>query len=148
MVAITVILAAVIAAFVFGLGSPETAPQASIKDSGTSVSVSGTDYNVIKLEHQGGDPITFTSPNTKVTVGPNTVNASDLSGDEDLYTFEVGDTLYIYNASGDFKLGTLTNVTTTSPAADDDLVSSGESSDLKIIDVPTQQMIRDTTVRF
>ncbi|MCG7854185.1 MAG: type IV pilin N-terminal domain-containing protein, partial [Methanosarcinaceae archaeon] len=33
MVAITVILAAVIAAFVFGMGPPEQAPQASIRGS-------------------------------------------------------------------------------------------------------------------
>jgi len=142
MVAITVILAAVIAAFVFGLGSPETAPQASIKDSGTSVG----DRNVIKLEHQGGDPITFSDPNTKITVNGDDVSFSKLTN-EDLETFEVGETFYIYNnTSGSYNVGVLTNVTDDGSA--NEVAASGESADLKIIDVPTQQMLRDSDVRF
>ncbi|MEZ5334842.1 MAG: type IV pilin N-terminal domain-containing protein [Methanolobus sp.] len=43
MVAITVILAAVIAAFVFGMGPPEQAPQASLRGSADTL----TERNII-----------------------------------------------------------------------------------------------------
>ena len=55
MVAITVILAAVIAAFVFGMGPPEQAPQAAVRASAATI---GTNVTV-KLEHQGGDAVTM-----------------------------------------------------------------------------------------
>ncbi|MFC6955450.1 type IV pilin N-terminal domain-containing protein [Halorubellus litoreus] len=52
MVAITVILAAVIGAFVLGIGgSQEKVPQASISFSQTSTS------GVVEATHEGGDPI-------------------------------------------------------------------------------------------
>ncbi len=59
MVAITVILAAVIAAFVFGMGPSEMAPQSSVRLS--NVSTDG-----FTLEHQGGDEILWN--NTYITV--------------------------------------------------------------------------------
>ena len=64
MVAITVILAAVIAAFVFGMGPPEQAPQASLRLSNASV-------DGFTLEHQGGDMIKF----DKINI---TVNGKDI----------------------------------------------------------------------
>jgi FlaG/FlaF family flagellin (archaellin) len=57
MVAITVILAEVIAAFVFGMGPPKQAPQASIK--AIVVENQGTNSSDIKLEHQSGADITL-----------------------------------------------------------------------------------------
>ena len=66
MVAITVILAAVIAAFVFGYGAPERTPQSSIYISKASA-VDG-----FLLEHQGGDEIVFAE--TKCIITP---DASD-----------------------------------------------------------------------
>ncbi|MCK4476648.1 MAG: type IV pilin N-terminal domain-containing protein [Methanophagales archaeon] len=63
MVAITVILAAVIAAFVFGFGGPTTAPQASLNL--VSATVTG---NRVTLEHQGGDSIVYA--NTQVIITP------------------------------------------------------------------------------
>jgi flagellin-like protein len=84
MVAITVILAAVIAAFVFGLGSPETAPQASIKASNMS-------EDGFTIVHQGGDQIDFTNNKTKLFVG-----GTEASGDSvDIGTFSVGEEEYI-----------------------------------------------------
>lgn len=62
MVAITVILAAVIAAFVFGMGPPEQAPQASIRLSDASKAT-----NNITLQHQGGDVIDLTKTTITVT---------------------------------------------------------------------------------
>ena len=55
MVAITVILAAVIAAFVFGVGPSTAAPQASFVVKSCSVTT-----GQIILEHQGGDSVTLT----------------------------------------------------------------------------------------
>lgn len=52
MVAITVILAAVIAAFVFGMGTPKQAPQASIQ-----ITAATTLTQNITLTHSGGDSI-------------------------------------------------------------------------------------------
>ncbi|MFW6128498.1 MAG: type IV pilin [Halobacteriota archaeon] len=61
MVAITVILAAVIASFVFGLGSeaPKRAPNAQLTLSDASGSLTGDDQNesVFKMAHQGGESI-------------------------------------------------------------------------------------------
>ena len=59
MVAITVILAAVIAAFVFGMGPPEATPQASLRLSDNSDTFSdGTDDSLVDIGHKGGDVIT------------------------------------------------------------------------------------------
>lgn len=61
MVAITVILAAVIASFVFGLGSkaPKSAPQAqlTLSDAGDSLDSSSNTQSVFKLSHNGGEVI-------------------------------------------------------------------------------------------
>ncbi|AKG91488.1 archaeal flagellin N-terminal-like domain [Geoglobus ahangari] len=61
MVAITVILAAVIASFVFGLGSkaPKSAPQAQLTLSDASDTLDTTDQNqtVFKIVHNGGEEI-------------------------------------------------------------------------------------------
>ncbi|APH39198.1 type IV pilin [Methanohalophilus halophilus] len=140
MVAITVILAAVIAAFVFGLGSPETAPQASVKGS----SVDMNDQNAIKIEHQGGEVITLTDANTKVTLNGGTVNLSKLTT-TDLEAFEAGETLYIYNETDSILyLGTSTDAATANSSA----VSTGETGEVKFIDVGSQQLIGDFDVRF
>ena len=52
MVAITVILAAVIAAFVFGMGPPKQAPVASLRLTSADVAA-----QMLKIEHQGGADI-------------------------------------------------------------------------------------------
>ncbi len=60
MVAITVILAAVIAAFVFGMGTPTKAPQASLKFSIDSAT------DAMSMTHGGGDPIV--TANEKISI--------------------------------------------------------------------------------
>ncbi|MEM3085655.1 MAG: type IV pilin N-terminal domain-containing protein [Halobacteria archaeon] len=55
MVAITVILAAIIAAFVLGLGSPKKAPSASLK-------LNRANATAFCIEHQGGDAVDFDAP--------------------------------------------------------------------------------------
>lgn len=142
MVAITVILAAVIAAFVFGLGSPETAPQASVKG---STDVLGTDDDsVVKVEHQGGDAITITSANTKVTVDGEAIDYYETTAAD---KFEAGESLYIVNNSGAFTIGNATTAATNATAGSG-FASAGETVNIKFIDVPTQQLIADFDVRF
>lgn len=140
MVAITVILAAVIAASVFGMGSPETAPQASIKGSSAELN----DHNVIKIEHQGGEVVTLSDANTKVILNGDNVNLSALDT-SDLKAFETGETLYLYINSSTIWLGTYTNATTD---ADGNVVETGETANVKFIDVNSQQLVADFDVRF
>lgn len=142
MVAITVILAAIIAAFVFGMAPPEMAPQASIRGTVTQTTIVATTYNLIKLEHQGGDTVTMTGANVRVVVAGETM-------DDDGYTltdteFSTGEIIYLHNHSTyNYALSN------TVPTADvqDDLPESGDSINVKIVDVASQQLIADITVR-
>jgi flagellin-like protein len=134
MVAITVILAAVIAAFVFGMGPPEQAPQASLRASAESLGGS----TGIKLEHQGGDQVVLASANTKITVGGTDVGyiITDTA-------FDAGEIVYISNTSGTYYLESSKNATPTTSVG-----ATGETVNVKIIDVASQQMIADMNVRF
>ena len=144
MVAITVILAAVIAAFVFGMGPPEQAPQAALRGS----SATQNDFSVVKLEHQGGDAVIMTSANTKISISGNTTTEGPVTfgtyidADERL---EAGDVLYIYRDGGVVMLH---NSTTAGTDADSPVGSSGQTINVKVIDVTSQQMIADLDVRF
>ncbi|WP_370867649.1 type IV pilin [Methanolobus sp.] len=142
MVAITVILAAVIAAFVFGMGPPEQAPQASLRASATTVTATATDYTGIKLEHQGGDQIVLDSATTKIVVDGTTVTYGSADAD-----FDAGETVYIINTSTAGVMyvdATKTNATATGSA----MGSTGDTVNVKIIDTASQQMIADMNVRF
>ena len=139
MVAITVILAAVIAAFVFGMGPPEQAPQAAVR--GSAATVNGS--TVVKLEHQGGDAVIFTTANTKITMDGNNVDVTLLVL-EDSQRFEAGEELYIYLSGTNNILGN----TSSAEARTDDIKQPGETAVVKIIDVASQQMIADLDVRF
>ncbi|MDW7732219.1 MAG: type IV pilin N-terminal domain-containing protein [Methanolobus sp.] len=91
MVAITVILAAVIAAFVFGMGPPEQAPQASLRM--TNQSTSG-----FTIEHQGGDKIDIGDIN--ITVDGNMLNAGNYTNASD-GIFAAGETIYVTSTVAD-----------------------------------------------
>ena len=143
MVAITVILAAVIAAFVFGMGPPEQAPQASLRASAATVTADA-DFNGIKLEHQGGDQIVLEDSITKITVDGTTVTYGDSLTDT---AYDAGETVYIINTTNaDEFIIDATNTNTS--ITGDDIGTTGETASLKIIDVASQQMIADMTVRF
>lgn len=88
MVAITVILAAVVAVFVFSMGPAEMAPQASLK----ADNFSGTGFT---LSHQGGEPIDL-NDSTRITVAGQVVTVSNL----DTY-FEAGESVYIATSLND-----------------------------------------------
>ncbi len=144
MVAITVILAAVIAAFVFGMGPPEQAPQASVR--GSSATLGG--FNVVKVEHQGGDAITIAAANTKVSISGNTttegvitLNTTMAPADQQ---FEAGEVLYLfYSGIPQLDTSSFATANVTGPIA-----SSGQIINVKVIDVSSQQMIADLDVRF
>ncbi|MDP2218171.1 MAG: type IV pilin N-terminal domain-containing protein [Methanolobus sp.] len=139
MVAITVILAAVIAAFVFGMGPPEQAPQASIRASAVVID----SQNSVKLEHQGGDDFYLASTNTKVMC--NGTEVTSTIADASTNAFSAGETVYIFaTAANTYSLGN--NTTTTLPAAH--VGASGETVNVKVIDTASQQMISDVMVRF
>jgi FlaG/FlaF family flagellin (archaellin) len=144
MVAITVILAAVIAAFVFGMGPPEQAPQASLRASGAT-SADDSTLSIIKLEHQGGDQIILAEANTKIVVDGETVTyaVSDT-------TFDAGETYYVaLDDNGEYALGENTSsndyVVSTNTST---IAASGDTVNVKIIDVTSQQLIGDMDVRF
>jgi len=149
MVAITVILAAVIASFVFGLGSkaPKSAPQAqlAISDYTDSLTSSGGE-NIMTISHQGGDALTcgnskilisyrndtvisiltFNSTTHKYTT--NTTNAglwsdSTLSDDR----FDPGDVIIIKEGA--------------------ETVSSGDILKVKVIDTISNQPVLDGQVQ-
>ncbi|WP_445474511.1 type IV pilin [Methanococcoides methylutens] len=86
MVAITVILAAVIAAFVFGMGPSEMAPQASLRLSNASSAG-------FTLEHQGGDVIKYSGIN--ITIDGTDVGAVNSSTG----TLSAGETIYISSST-------------------------------------------------
>jgi flagellin-like protein len=137
MVAITVILAAVIAAFVFNIGgSQEKAPTSSIVASNNP----DTTTTDLKISHKGGDLLK--------------------AGDWKLSVVIVGDSpAYINsNNSGDFSVGglILVNTTTsgTAPAfsANNTKVMGGSGLnastkyDIKLVHVPSNAMLVDTVV--
>jgi flagellin-like protein len=145
MVAITVILAAVIAAFVFGMGPPEQAPQASLRAS-SAASANNSAISMIKLEHQGGGQIILTNAATKIVVDGDTAEYPALVDTE----YDAGETIYIaYNGSA-YNIGEDrdTGNSTEYPGTVATIASSGETVNVKVIDVTSQQMIFDNDVRF
>ncbi|MDI9394328.1 MAG: type IV pilin [Euryarchaeota archaeon] len=131
MVAITVILAAAIGSSVFNQGNVESAPQANID----ITAVNSTNGGYIKFEHLGGDPINFASnTTTKISASLNGGTSVEIVA-TGLKTLEVGSMETI-------KLNKFGN----SPAFS--TLKAGDTVNIKIIDVRTQQLITDKNVRF
>lgn len=98
MVAITVILAAVIAAFVFGMGTPTQAPQASLTISSSS---SSSDY--INITHRGGDSIDLYKTRAIIEQGSNRMTIATLNSTVS-QTIQVGDMIGIWTNSSSATL--------------------------------------------
>ncbi|MDW7728226.1 MAG: type IV pilin N-terminal domain-containing protein [Candidatus Methanoperedens sp.] len=136
MVAITVILAAVIAAFVFGIGgSQEKAPTASIVVANNP----DTSWEDLKITHKGGD--TLKGGDWKLSV----------VGINDQPVFNNS------NATSDFSVGNQIAVnTTTKDAIGIDLNNSAFTNttgnltstkyDVKLVHIPSNAMLVDTVV--
>ncbi|WP_440953700.1 type IV pilin [Methanococcoides sp. FTZ1] len=139
MVAITVILAAVIAAFVFGMGPSEMAPQSSVRGSATEVNA----VNSVMIEHQGGDEVVLSTANTKFLVNGNEVTYAGVDDE-----FTAGERLYIGlkgAGTNDYYISNVTTDTTNFTAA---IGGSGDIVEVTMIDVSSQQMIAALDVRF
>ncbi|WP_342305922.1 type IV pilin N-terminal domain-containing protein [Methanolobus sp. ZRKC5] len=141
MVAITVILAAVIAAFVFGMGPPEQAPQASLRASADNIDSGITG---IKLEHQGGDAVVISDSRTKLTLDGTAVT---ILLDDTNQSFDAGEVMYVTKDDNGFYIDNFKN-TSSSFTNQSNIVTAGETANLKIIDVTSQQLITDIEVRF
>ena len=135
MVAITVILAAVIGSSVFGRGPTPSAPQANLDIKANSygnATISGS----VKIEHLGGDTIHFgTSDITRVTASLNGAPSVDINA-TGLNNMSVGDSNILWLKLTDGK-----NAFEGHPV-------SGDTVNIKIIDVKTSQLISNRDVRF
>jgi flagellin-like protein len=161
MVAITVILAAVIAAFVFGMGPQKQAPQASLRVTGVNLTTAGQPGNYVILEHQGGADIQLSD--TKLVV-----EFKDLNGavsrviqgkmDTNITRLQAGDKLQILDATvsgltvpthGAVKNPGATAILllpdTTAASGTIQLTAGGKVT-VSLIDVPTGQMISQATI--
>ena len=137
MVAITLILAAVIAAFVFGMGTPKQAPQASIVISSTSAS-SGN----ITLTHSGGDSIDLSK--TKAIIDGATSSQHNVINQLNITTkfFAAGDNLAINSSSDTVYLNNngVTPGTNSTPFA----LTTGKVT-VTLIDTDSNQQILKAT---
>ena len=143
MVAITVILAAVIAAFVFGLGgSQQAAPTASI----VAANNPDTQAYDLKIQHKGGEMLKG---------GDWKLSVVDASGSGTSPTFVSSD------AGSDLAVGaqvSVTNVTTSCTVATCTLsnsslnvnattaLASGTKYDVKLVHIPSNAMLLDQVV--
>jgi len=138
MVAITVILAAVIGAFVLGIGGDiDTAPQASFEITDTD-----TEENQIELRHRGGDTIEWDDTNLIVE------NASDSEtvrwDGPDAGSFSAGDRATI-NTSGDREL--TSGGEPISASEGDFTFNTGDRITVTLIDRSSGEIIFDRDVR-
>jgi flagellin-like protein len=133
MVAITVILAAAIGSSVFGQGTAKPAPQANfdIKSAGITGGIAS-----VKIEHLGGDPISF-GDSAAISV------MASLNGTDSKPIKATGLTTV---SVGDVKTLALTSDGTTNAFAT--VPKSGESVNIKIIDVQTKQLISAKDIRI
>ncbi len=141
MVAITVILAAVIAAFVFGLGgSQQAAPTASIVASNNP----DTQTYDLKIQHKGGamlkggdwklSVVNATGSDTS-PIFVTSVASSDLS---------VGAQISVQNLTSGCTTCNVTNSTLN--AAGMGALASGSKYDVKLVHIPSNAMLLDQVV--
>jgi len=140
MVTVTVLMAVVVAAYAFGMGTPKSAPKSVI--SAVSVDIA-EDY--VKLTHQGGDNINLFD--TKVTAEQKNekiiwTRANTSSG----VLFKPGDSLYIYTGAAkkgiylNGNAGTGQNLSAVLDSGSVDLVS-GTGVKVALIDIPSSLAI-------
>lgn len=161
MVAITVILAAVIGTFVLGLGDEvsQSAPQASIEanDEGDTAPVSQTNTeNLLNLKHKGGDTLTQSDTDIKVSDGSNSVTLWDGTA-KTLTTVSddsgTADDVNLAVSGSPSELGTAGELTVTVTLAEiGSDAGSAENHDysgtytITIVDKPSGQIIADKTI--
>lgn len=133
MVAITVILAAVIAAFVFGMGTElKTAPKAQLSAKVINNGGSAGNDSILIL-HKGGDQL---SKGDLKLIAAYT-NGTQIGYNQSAWgtgTFSVGDQVTLYSVR-DFGTGK-------------DLGDAGSSVVLQVVHVPTNSFLLDTQVQI
>jgi archaeal type IV pilus assembly protein PilA len=140
MVAITVILAAVIAAFVFGMGGNLTPapPSASLVASSNSATSGGD----IIIEHTGGDILAGSDWKVSVVAtGNHSAYVTSDSADD----FSVGGQLIIENKETTTVTSNAFSATWKYSGSGDDL-KKGEKYDVKVVHIPSNSMVLDTVV--
>jgi len=138
LVAIAVILAAIIAAYSFGLFSEQKiAPQASIR-----IMSADTSANTLTLEHQGGGDLILSYVKVVVEQGNNRLSFDNAGNSSN--RFVAGDKLRI-NTTAILLNGNLTGYST--PIGS--LISTVNGVEIKVtlIDVPSAQKISDLKIR-
>lgn len=133
MVSVTIIIASVLAAFVFGVDNQEEAPKASLNLEKTTVD----DNNTLVVVHQGGDSIEMSD--VEATLNMNEVNIASDAPDK----FNAGDNLYIYDeGNGNYKLDD------DKPTNPWNVVGEGTKATTKFVDIESQQRIFQDHVEF
>ncbi len=135
MVAITVILAAVIAAFVFGMGGSQTvAPTASIVASNDPDNPGAN----MKIQHKGGDLLKGGEWKLSVVVVGNSTAFNTSADGSDL---TVGAQISVNTTTT--AASVITNQTVTPVAA---AMVSGTKYDVKLVHIPSNAMLLDQIV--
>ena len=140
MVAITVILAAVIAAFVFGMGPPKQAPQASLRTS--SVNLTGSS---VLVEHQGGADIILSD--TKVIVEQGSARYTYPAAGDTTERMVAGDKLTVNSDSDLLLLNNVNTTRTTTPTGSAYPIVAGSEVTVTFVDVPSGQQIAQMRIR-
>lgn len=139
MVAITVILAAVIAAFVFDVGVPKQAPTANIQ-------FHDVDKDNITLRHLGGDTIDFTKTALIVAQGDNFMKYAKISKTE--LTYAGGDLMRIdTNRQNHIFVNNIQCVGTNVSSGAKFKLSYDKEATVTLIDIPTGQVIANVNFR-
>ena len=158
MVAITVILAAVIASFVFGLGSkaPKTAPQAQLvaeDDPNTDTAIPANNYStLLKIQHKGGEPIVVGEIKIILTDPDGNVYSSDATNPPKIYgliTSSQDDTTTApttLGATDVIEIGDVVYVVV--QAGSTDIAANPGTWTIQIIHVPSSQYILDAKVQL
>lgn len=138
MVAITVILAAVIAAFVFGMGPPVKAPQAQLKFSANATG--------LKISHDGGDPLILKDEKLTVKYATNdsvvgSLNSVPLYATSAPYFQNSIDTLVAGSPLSSYNLSGASSTLYGGPT-----MPTGKILTVQILDVPSGQLIASTQV--
>ena len=146
MVAITVILAAVIAAFVFGMGGnlSESPPTVSITASSNSAS-SGYD---LKVNHNGGDLLKGSEWKISVVAQGDVPRYVFSEGLDD---FQVGGQILVVGTVSTADAGGPCNFTAQDVPwsySGDAFTTSGAKYDVKIVHVPSNSLVLDTVVEI
>jgi FlaG/FlaF family flagellin (archaellin) len=140
-VAIVVILASIVGAFVFGIGSEvsETPPQASL-----SVERVDTSTNSFILNHGGSEPIETGETTVTVAVGGNTISFDEetLSTDRSFETAETANITTDDGAGASIVIGGVEVYNTTAPTID---VGPNEEYTITVVDRPSGQVVAEAS---